>query len=356
MKIQPARPITDDEVAALRDTSPDDPIPLPDRHLPCITCGTATPTPPTRSAVEWVDFVTGTDPLGRTRTGDRVAMTRCPACARIDAQARAVVDAHPRLVAALGTARAHSAIEGVLVAPTLLGRDTSGLDRLPAPVIGMHVRSLGSIGLGLRWSLRGRAMVANLRPWAHVRPGDRARLRSAYAAVLRERVAMAGPPVPVPPPTLTADEVDGRQPVPGGCLFCGVAAVPVDAVKVARAGGPAGAGHEVWTVRRPEPHTLGGRRAPGRLVGHLCPPCDDAVEHEGLGASAMERSVMGAIGLGGKWRGDPMFDGLTGWGALYADALRRGEPAPPPNRERWAHIDLDAVTAALGGPARSAAG
>ena len=349
MKVQPVRPMTDEEAARLRNVSPDDPIPLPDQHVPCTLCGIATPTPPDRDAIEWVEVVTATDPLGRARAGERLAMTRCTECAAISTTAAQVVDAHPALLAALGDARAQSAVEAVLIGLTILGRDTSSFIRLSdRRVVAMHVRHLGTIGLGLRWDLRARPMRANLRPWAHVRASDRARLRTAYGNLLGERVALSAPPIPLPPPPIRTSLGPDDLAVPDGCLFCGVHAVPLPAAKVSRAGGAVRAAADLWTLRTVTAHSIGGRRSPGRLLGHLCPECDHAAEGEGLGLTAMERSLTAALGYGDVWRGSMSLDGLTGWGALVADAIRRDSTPPPPNREPWGHLDRDHLRDSLG--------
>lgn len=84
-------------------------------------------------------------------------------------------------------------------------------------------------------------------------------LRGAYAGVLADRVALRQPPVPIGCPS-------------GGCALCGVGAVAVPAIEVARRA----VCREVSTER---------------LRGHVCPSCAQAIDAEGaVGQPAIGRA------------------------------------------------------------------
>ena len=110
-------------------------------------------------------------------------------------------------------------------------------------------------------------------------PGQRAALRTGYAALLRERVARNAPPVRISPPPITVTRV-GTVRAESGCLLCGVGSVLVDAAEVARAGGRLPAARLLWTARRTSVTSLGTQGAE-MVSGHLCPTCDESVEHAG---------------------------------------------------------------------------
>lgn len=341
---------TDAQADEVRATVSDDPITLGAGEMPCPTCGIAAPPPPTSAAVERISFTTQVGAMGEARQFGNVSMVRCPACVGIAAEAAAVVGAHPALVTALGAARALDAAECVLVALTLLGRDTGPLLASTDAVLGSYVRTLAIPGHSVRWRLRGRPDVVNPYPWAHVRTTDRARLRGAYAGTLRDRVAaMAPPELLTPPAPVQPSGFVQWQPVTAGCLMCGVAAVEMSAGKVARLGGIEQARAEVWRPTTASVDSLGGQRSPVRFVGHLCPLCTDAFEWCGaMGASAMERSIVAHIAATGRHDPERGFGGVVGYGALVADAHRRSLRIPTSGKEPWSHLDLAPLRRALG--------
>lgn len=162
------------------------------------------------------------------------------------------------------------------------------------------------------------------RPWAHVTLGQRAALRSAYADVLRDRLALNEPPVALRCPTR-------------GCLLCGVRAVNRSAIEVARRGGREAAVAAVWRPLTVPPVALGGR-GPEPVNGHLCPDCAEVVEEVGaVGPTARGRAVVAHVrrvaGVAKADRLSAMLDDdfpptLPGWGALHL----------APNQEPWSHL------------------
>ncbi len=105
------------------------------------------------------------------------------------------------------------------------------------------------------------------RPWAHVGLSQRAELRKAYADAMRDRLALAQPPVAIRCPT-------------GGCVFCGLAAVERSAIEVARRGGVNAMSHAVWREVNTDPKALGSN-GPNRILAHACPACSAAIEEAG---------------------------------------------------------------------------
>jgi hypothetical protein len=111
-------------------------------------------------------------------------------------------------------------------------------------------------------------------PWAHLKFGQRAELRAAYAALLKDRVARHAPPVRVPPPPVT-DRAAASGPlllIEDGCLFCGIGTQSVPAVEVAQQGGRASVASQVWIPKRVAATQL-GRQSAATLSGHLCQVC-----------------------------------------------------------------------------------
>lgn len=103
---------------------------------------------------------------------------------------------------------------------------------------------------------------------------QRADLRRAYAEAMRDRLALAQPPVAVKCPT-------------GGCVFCGVASVERAAIEVAQRGT-----HGVWRQVDTNPKALGSN-GPERILGHACPSCAAAIEEAGgIGWIARAQAVV----------------------------------------------------------------
>jgi hypothetical protein len=188
-------------------------------------------------------------------------------------------------------------------------------------------------------------------PFAHVKIGQRAELRAAYAALLKERVARHAPPVKVPPPPVT-DRAASSGPlllIEDGCLFCGIATQVVSAVEVAQEGHQ-NVASRVWVPRRIGSTQL-GLPSPATLSGFLCQVCNEAVEHvHSIGPTALERALVTVLApekLGTLGWGNTRVSGLVGWGALFVRA-RQQQPDPEPNARPWRHLgDLAAITRQL---------
>ena len=196
------------------------------------------------------------------------------------------------------------------------------------------------------------------RPFAHLMIGQRQTLRTAYAALLKERVARNAPAVPIPPPRVTGDRGGASPviPIEGGCMFCGVGHQTVAAVVVARAASRDQVARDLWTPKRAETAQLGGLRSPQSLSGHLCKSCLSALEHAGaIGPTALERAVVTELAPSGVdklgW-GQLRVDGLIGWSVLVARARQpptQPKPEPKPNERPWEHLgDLAGLSKQLG--------
>ena len=108
------------------------------------------------------------------------------------------------------------------------------------------VRTLAHLGATARWIYRFLPMMtpeADPRtcspyPFAHLMPGARQQLRTAYATLLKERVARTAPPVLLPPPRVTdlGNAASPLIPIEAGCLICGIGSQEVSAAAVAREG------------------------------------------------------------------------------------------------------------------------
>ncbi|GAA6527955.1 hypothetical protein [Intrasporangium sp. DVR] len=367
----PDQPLTDAEAQALAARVPHDPIPLDPNDLACAECGRVVAGPFDLAAVRYAE-PSGVELAGGVLSASTAGLpaeplTTCPKCA---ARGGVAADLAGRLlpggvaIGGLHYTGEHVArlVRSSLVVIDVLGVRPPDPDHLTRDVLGLMVRRLASPGSALAWSHRfaptraadAQPGTANPRPWAHVRESARSGLRRAYADLMADRLSLSAPPVALaPPPIAPRDLPPGAQPLTSGCLLCGVATVARPALAVARDGGREAAARRVWTARPPVgPGPLGGRPSAARLVGYTCPTCTEALDHAGaVGPSAMERSLTRSLGVGGKWtEGADALGGLVGFGALAADALRAGTPAPQPNTAPWAHVpNLDAIAHALTG-------
>src|SRR5699024_1007697 len=104
----------------------------------------------------------------------------------------------------------------------------------------------------------------------------RAELRTAFGNILAFRIAQGRP------------DQDVTCPDPGGCMFCGLAAVSMPATRVVALYGDHAVAAVVWSERTTISSSLGGRVVRDRLDGYLCPVCDKAVQDAGsFGMAAM---------------------------------------------------------------------
>ena len=126
------------------------------------------------------------------RAGHTLTLTRCDDCQQVNRRARAVVDAHPGLAAQRGPELALENVEAVLVALGLLGQPEPGPD-VAGSELALLLRHLDRVGSAMTWQGRLVAGRCTRYPFAHVRLGDRRRLREAAAWLLRERVSLTAP-------------------------------------------------------------------------------------------------------------------------------------------------------------------
>jgi len=235
--------------------------------------------------------------------------------------AGAYVKEHPALAARIGNEIARERVESVLYGLAILGQ--------PAPLdLGFLLPRVHPAAHEVRFPHPLRLMRdgCNPYPWAHVSLLQRAGLRSAYAATLRDRLALSAPPVVLRCPT-------------GGCLFCGVAAVNRAAIEVARRGGVEAATRAVWRPVLVLPTSLGGS-GPKHVDGHACPDCASAIDDVGgIGWRARARAVVSYLSQSSPQKAQRLRSilesdfppALPGWGAL---------PEPrSPNRNAWTHLD-----------------
>lgn len=340
---RPVDLMTDADADALRALSPNNLIDLPADRLPCATCGVATAPPKARSAVIYTE-AKSYKPDGSRYKSTRVALGHCDACSALSAHALALVAAHPRLIAALGSShRALEAAEGIVNALSLLGQPLPDAD-VDDKRLGMLVRNLGTAGLAMRYRSAVTPSKANPHPWAHVRSTDRENLRARYAAALAERVAHNAAPVKIVPPPFDPYEVTaGAQPVGDACGICGVGHVEVPAVKVMRSGGRESVARSTWTLHGTiAPASLGAAASPARLLIWLCPVCEDAARWVGsMGPSTLERALFAHLDRLGSLGPNVEVPGLIGWAGLWANAVRRARPLPQPNAVPWDHVQID---------------
>lgn len=260
--------MTNHEAELLRAKVPDDPIPLPPDHLACEACGVAVASSVVASRTSV--------PTPSERAKGVVEFARCSDCEAIREQARAYVDAHPVLVTRLGDI-AVERIESVLFGLAILAQPVP--DNLAMLLPRLHP---AAHGVWFSNPLTLQPKRCSPRPWAHVSLSQRAELRKAFAASLRDRLALSAPPVDVVCPS-------------GGCLLCGVRAVERSAVEVNQRGGPAAAAIAVWRPILTSVHAL-GRRGPDQVSGHVCPACDKAIRDAGgIGQVAIGNAVLAHV-------------------------------------------------------------
>ena len=333
---------------------PDDAVTLPHGCLPCAVCGVAV-------AEEAGGPVILAEPV--EREGDprpvkppgppvglppAVRMTLCAVCADRRETAARVAACHPGL--------AVEQVEGALDALAVL-RQPVDLTTVPTSVLVGLVRHLSVRGSALGWARRfapvwhtgARDGTCSPYGFAHVRASAREDLRRAYAAALRERIALGAPPVPLTPPRWKTPPPSGTVRI-DGCLLCGVRFVPMPAVRVVTEGGREKAARTVWTPKVTSPAALGVRVGPDQIEGYLCRECNAAVESAGsLGATAMEKAIGKHLDgdAAERWRAGTAQGllGLVGWGGVAYAGFRRGEPPPAANDTPWQHLDLTRVTA-----------
>lgn len=302
-----------DDLTGERPGVPDNPCPLPPGRLACRACGVACPE---GGEVIEVDVLgrEGVPAMVRAKEA-RLAFGCCQACAGLHRRAAELVAEHPAIARRIGdTSNAVHRVECALYGLAVLSGAEAATDATVE--LAAMLRHLTVPGAHARWVARFTPIMATEArrnscspyPWAHVGLAQRRALRLDYSTLLREQVARTAPPrrVPVPAPSVA-------------CLMCGVGAVLVSALDVAR-------DVPVWREKG---------------SGHLCPVCFSAVEYVGaLGPTAMEQALVRHLTGGPSTRfGVVTLDGLQGWAALGTTR---------PNNTPWEHVThLDKVRQAL---------
>lgn len=299
-----------------------DPIPLPvdengnELAVPCRTCGIAVP----GSATERRDYDL---PTGRVWTQ---GFARCGPCGALRARAEQFVAATPGLAGRYGSI-VTDLLESSQVALNVLNRPVP--EQAERADIERWLKFLTPAGSSVQWMTRATDApgYSHPFPFSYLTDDDLAGVRAGYAEVLAERLAANTPPVVVTPPPIDPDFIRrGDHAIPDGCLMCGVGrlAVPVMA-------------QNPWTLFPGGigPHQLGGRRSPTSLRGYACPNCQAAVNRVGsVGPTAMERSLVVALGVEKSWRPGASLNGVSGgvdWsGTRCARSSRRLRRTPSP--------------------------
>lgn len=198
--------LSDEQTARLRSQVPNDAIPLPVGHLACDACGVSVPVDVFAEVIE-------------PNKVSRAPYSRCPGCQSLHQQAVEFAHAHPFLNSRLGLPVVVDRVEW-----TLWGLAVIGQTMRPGDVGVMLTRLYG---LGQKVSFRGSTERARREcspyAWAHVGLSERAALRAAFGAALRDRIALREEPVVIACPTTA-------------CLMCGIATITRPAIEVSRRG------------------------------------------------------------------------------------------------------------------------
>lgn len=193
-------------------------------------------------------------------------------------------------------------LAAALDALAILGKPMSKQDESTGPLL-QHLTTPGLLArraarYAPTWGKGAEVYHAIAKAWAHLTKQQRSALREGYYRVLAERVAASAPPVALAPPPV---EEGKGSPVEGGCLFCVVPAVALEAQRVVAWGGVEQARTDAWTATSADATVLGGRSS-GRLRGQLFHDCADSIEAVGaVGAGAIEHTCerhMRATGRG----------------------------------------------------------
>lgn len=303
---------------------------LPEAALPCRSCGAAVRhAKPERAEVLRVHLTVAASVLDRM-TGpvpsEEVPVTTCDKCADRRERAAAILAEHPRVRRMHGMV-ALDRLDAALAALDLLGwrgwRGTRMVRTLTSTDEALHdlLAALATLGSAASWAAGyAREGVAAATRWGHVPDALRRDAAAAHRSLVHRRFES---PAPVPPPT------DGAR----GCLLCGRDALTIRPSDRAEAWG------ERLQVR---PASLGGsgRREP--VDGYACPACWPAIRAQGgvLGLPAATAALFAFLDYERVGFGAHLREGIaTPWVALRPDT--------PPNREPWAHLDLDRLRRSL---------
>lgn len=250
----------------LRTMVPDDPIPLPVGHLACEVCGVAVPVDVFAEVVE-------------PRKTRRAPYSRCPDCRALHQRAVNLAEEHPFLYSRLGVPVVVDRIEWTLWGLAVIGQTLRPGD------VGVMLTRL--YGLGQKASFRGSTERARREcspyAWAHVGLSERAALRAAFGAALRDRLALRQEPLVISCPS-------------NACLMCGVPEITYPAIGVSRRGGVGATQLALWRAVTVNRTALGGTPSPERVEGYVCPACAQAIDETGgIGWRARAAAVLAHV-------------------------------------------------------------
>lgn len=181
-------------------------------------------------------------------------------------------------------------------------------------------------GLGQHVSFRshnGARPECSPHPWAHIGNPERAQLRAAYGAAVRDRLALSAAPVDIACPSTA-------------CLMCGVMTITRPAIEVSMRGSVRATQLATWRAVTVNRTALGGAPSPGYVEGQ-CAECTHAVDEVGgIGWRARVIAVVAFVARSSQQKAERlrvMMAGdfppdLPGWGALNND----------PSVEPWGHL------------------
>lgn len=259
--------LSDEQAERLRSQVPDDSIPLPIGHLACEACGVAVPVDVFAEVIE-------------PEKARRAPYTQCPDCLALHQRAVELAEDQPFLNNRLGVPVVVDRIEWTLWALAVIGQTLRPGD------VGVMLTRL--YGLGQKVSFRGSTERARREcspyPWAQVGLSERAALRAAFGAALRDRLALRQEPVVIVCPSTA-------------CLMCGIATITRPAIEVSRRGSVGATQLATWRTVLVDRTSLGGMPSPERVEGHLCPACTEAIDEVGgVGWRARARAVESFVG------------------------------------------------------------
>lgn len=289
--------------------------PLPDGAVACARCGLPTTGPTYEFHVLARQVRIGNSGTVRNDdapAGSTVTLSECDECRAVGDLAARLLDANRATARRIGSPARHQvtcALDALRAIgaplPETLSRDS--LDELLA---------LAPLGAAARWQalyspvwrVGSRDDRAASEPWLFVGLDLHTDIRREYARWLARR----RPPRPVACPT-------------GGCLLCGVGSV------LARHG------DAPWRETTANGSVLGGGR--GSVSGHLCPACQAA--QDDAGSHMLDAAILAVVdpdrAIRRKRPYAPSVEGAQAW--VVTSRM--------PNREPFAHLDLDGLRASL---------
>jgi hypothetical protein len=299
--------MTDEDVKRLRAQVPDDPIRLPDGHLPCEACGIAVPVDVFAEVIE-------------TKTSRRAPYAQCRDCRSLHQQAVELAPAHPFLSSRLGMPVVVDRIEWTLWGLAVIGQAMRPGD------VGVMLTRLHVLGqkVNFRSSTERARRECSPYPWAHVGLSERAALRAAFGAALRDRLALREGPVVIACPSTA-------------CLMCGITTITRPAIEVSRRGSVGATQLATWRAVLVDRTALGGAPSPERVEGHVCPDCTEAIDEVGgVGWRARARAVVWYVSRSAPLKAKRLQSKIDG--DLPPTLPAWGVSKQRPNGEPWAHL------------------